>query len=61
MFQKWNAIIVTNLGTLLGIAGSPRRKSKEDSKLLLQKKKKNPGRRRTPRLPKKRNLEENTT
>ena len=28
------------MGTLLGIAGSPRRKSKEDSKLLLQKKKK---------------------
>ena len=47
-------------GTLPWIAGSPREISKEDSKLLLQKKK-NPGRRRTPRLPKKRNLEENTT
>ena len=41
MFQKWNAIIVTSLGTFLRIAGSLRESSKGDYKLLLQKKKKN--------------------
>ena len=61
MFQRWNAIIVIRLGTLLRIGGSPRGSLKEDSKPLLQKKKKNPGRKRIPRLPKKRNLEENIT
>ena len=60
MFQRWNAIIVIKLGTLLRIAGSLRGSSKEDSKSLLQKKKKNL-RRRIPRLPKKMNLEGNIT
>ena len=40
MFQRWNAIIVIRLGTLLRIGGSPRGSLKEDSKPLLQKKKK---------------------
>ena len=62
MFRKWNAIIATSLGTLLGIVGSPKGNSKEDSKLLPQKKKKkNLRRRRKPRLTKKKNLEESTT
>ena len=49
-------------GTMPGITGSRRRKSKVDFKLLLQKKKKkNLRRRRTPGLTKKTNLEESTT
>ena len=66
MFQRWNAIIVIRLGTLLRIRGSSRGSLKEDSKPLLQKKKKkkkkkNLRRRRIPRLPKKMNLERNIT